>query len=148
MGILKLIDEIEDIIEAGSGIPFSDKVMVEQSELLEILKEMRIQLPDEIKQAAWIKDERQRILEEAQEDASTLLENAEYRLKELVDQDEITKKASIQAEEIVTKAEINAKEIRVGSREYADSLLLKTQKELKEIIELLNENRKELIGSD
>lgn len=148
MNVLKLIDEIEDIIEAGSGLPFSNKVMVDQSEILEIIKEIRIKLPDEIKQAAWIKDERQRILAEAQRDADTLMEDAEYRLKELVDQDEVTKKASNRAEEIITKAQTNAKEIRIGAMEYADSLLLETQEGLKEIIELLNDNRKELRGTD
>lgn len=148
MDVLKLLDEIEDIVEAGSSLPFSTKIMVDQSEILEIIKEIRIKLPDEIKQAAWIKDERQRILAEAQKDADTLLEDAEYRLKELVDEDQITRKASNRAEEIIHKAQINAKEIRIGSREYADSLLLETQEGLKEIIELINENRKELRGSD
>lgn len=146
MDILKLIDEIEDIVEAGSALPFSSKVMVDKSEILEIVKEIRIKLPDEIKQAAWIKEERQRILAEAQQDADTLLTETEGRLIELVDQDEITRKANARAEEIITKAQNNAKEIRLGSMEYADSLLLEAQENLKEAIQLLNENRKELRG--
>ena len=146
MDILKLIDEVEDIVEAGSALPFSSKVMVDKSEILEIVKEIRIKLPDEIKQAAWIKEERQRILAEAQQDADTLLTETEGRLVELVDQDEITRKANARAEEIITKAQNNAKEIRLGSMEYADSLLLETQENLKEVIQLLNDNRKELRG--
>lgn len=144
MDVLILIDEIEDIVEAGSGLPFSNKVMVDQGEILEIIKEIRIKLPDEIKQAAWIKDERQRILAEAQKDADTLMEEAEFKLSELIDQNEITKKASNMAEELITKAQTNAKEIRLGAIEYADSLLLETQESLKEMIHLLNDNRKEL----
>lgn len=144
MDVLRLIDEIEDIVEAGSGIPFSSKVMIDQAEILEIVKEIRIKLPDEIKQAAWIKDERQRILAEAQKDADTLMQEAEFKLNELIDQDEITKQANNKAEELVTKAQTNAKEIRLGAIEYADSLLLETQENLKEMITLLNDNRKEL----
>lgn len=144
MDVLILIDEIEDIVEAGSGLPFSNKVMVDQGEILEIIKEIRIKLPDEIKQAAWIKDERQRILAEAQKDADTLMKEAEFKLSELIDQNEITKKASNMAEELITKAQTNAKEIRLGAIEYADSLLLETQESLKEMIHLLNDNRKEL----
>lgn len=144
MDVLRLIDEIEDIVEAGSGLPFSNKVMVDQAEILEIVKEIRIKLPDEIKQAAWIKEERQRILAEAQKDADTLMKDAEFRLEELIDQNEITKKASNRAEELITKAQVNAKEIRLGAIEYADSLLLETQESLKEMITLLNDNRKEL----
>ena len=144
MDVLRLIDEIEDIVEAGSSLPFSHKVMVDKAEILEIVKEIRIKLPDEIKQASWIKNERQRILAEAQKDADTLMKDAEFKLKELVDQDEITKQANSKAEELVGKAQANAKEIRLGAIEYADSLLMETQENLQEIMNLLSENRKDL----
>lgn len=148
MDVLKLINEIEDIIEDGASVPFSKKVMIDADEILEIIKEIRIRLPDEIKQASWIKEEKQRILAEAQKDADNLLNDAEYRLEELIDQEGISKAARERAEEIITKAQNNAKEIRLGALEYADSLLLETQEQLKETITLLNENRKELRGSD
>ncbi|MEW8972782.1 MAG: ATPase [Tissierellaceae bacterium] len=148
MDVLKLIDEIEDIIEEGSTIPFSKRVMVDMDEILDIIKEIRIRLPDEIKQAAWIKDEKQRILAEAQKDADNLLNEAEYKLEELIDQEGISKAAKERAAEIINNAQKNAKEIRLGAMEYADSLLLETQEYLKEIINTLNENRKELRGMD
>ena len=146
MDVLKLIDEIEDILENGSSLPFSGKVMVDADELYEIIREIRIKLPDEIKQATWIKEERQRILAEAQKDADTLINEAELRLEELIEEDEITKKAKEMAEEIVTKAQNNAKEIRLGALEYADNMLLETQENLKDLIDILNENRQELRG--
>jgi len=147
MDVLKLIDEIEDILENASSIPFSNKVMVDADELFEILREIRIKLPDEIKQASWIKEERQRILAEAQKDADTMLNEAELKLKELVDENEITKKAKELAEEIIKKAQTNAKEIRIGALEYADNILQETQQNLKNLIELLNQNRQELKGT-
>lgn len=146
MDVLKLIDEIEDIIEEGTSLPFSKKIMVDVDEILDIIKEIRIRLPDEIKQAAWIKEEKQRILAEAQKDADNMLNEAEYRLEELIDQEGITKAAKERAEEIINKAQTTAKEIRLGAMEYADSLLLDTQEQLKDVIGQLNENRKELRG--
>ncbi|MDD2446551.1 MAG: ATPase [Tissierellia bacterium] len=148
MDVLNLIDEIEDIVEAASGMPFSSKVMVDREELLEIIKDIRIKLPDEIKQATWIKDERQRILAEAQKDADTIVDEANLKLKEMINEEEIIKMANNKAEEIVVKAQNNAKEIRLGALEYADSLLLDTQEDLKELIQLLNDNRKELRGNN
>lgn len=148
MDVLSLIDEVEDIVEAGTSVPFTGRVMVDKDEILDIIKEIRIKLPDEIKQAAWIKDERQRILADAQKDADTILNEAEYRLEEMVDQQEIIKTANKRAEDIILKAQTNAKEIRLGAMEYADGLLKGTQEELKEIIQLLNDNRKELRGMD
>ena len=148
MDVLKLIDEVEDIVEGGSSLPFSSRVMIDKDELLDIIKEIRINLPDEIKQAAWIKEERQRILDDAQSDADTLLSDAENKLEEMVEEEGISKMANQRAEEIINRAQINAKEIRLGAMEYADSLLLDTQESLKEVIGLLNDNRKELRGGN
>lgn len=146
MEVLKLLDEIEDIVEDGSSLPLTKKVMVDADIILEIIKEIRIRLPDEIKQAVWIKEEKQRILAEAHKDADNMLNEAEYKLEELIENELITKKAKERAEEIISKAQNNAKEIRLGAMEYADSLLSETQGKLKDTINLLNENRKELRG--
>lgn len=146
MDILQLIEEIEDIIEESSSIPFSGKVMIDKDEILEIIKEIRIKLPDEIKQASWVKDEKQRILAEAQKEADTIVSEARTHLEELIDHDEITKYAQIRAEEIMARSQSNAKEIRIGAVEYADHLLMETQEYLKEQIDILDKNRQELRG--
>lgn len=148
MDVLNLLDEAEDVIEAGTSLPFTNKVMIDKEEILDIIKEIRIKLPDEIKQAGWIKSERQRILAEAQQDADNLINEAEGRLAEMVDEEEVIKKANERAGEIISRAQVNAKEIRIGAMEYADSLLLDTQESLKEVIIMINENRKELRGND
>lgn len=146
MDVLKLIDEIEDIVEDASSVPFSKKIMIDADEVLEIIKEVRIRLPDEIKQAVWIKEEQQRILADAQKDADTMLNEAEYKLEELIEKEGITKVAKERAEELINIAQNNAKEIRLGAIEYADSLLYEAQEKLNEVIKLLHENRKELRG--
>ncbi len=144
MDVLKLLDEIEDIIEGSSTIPFAGKVLVDKGEILDIIKEVRIKLPDEIKQAEWIKDERQRILAEAQKEADTMVEEVKLHIEEMVEKDEITRLAHERAEEITSKAQINAKEIRIGAREYADELLKEVEENLKNVINTLGKNRQEL----
>lgn len=144
MDLLTLIDEVEDILEAGTSIPLTGRVLVDKNELLDIVKEIRIKLPDEIKQAAWIKEERQRIIDEAQKTASTMIEDAEKKLEELINNEEVLKIANERAEEIVNKAQLSSDEIRMGSLEYADEILYEAQEKFKELIQLLNENRKEL----
>lgn len=147
MDVLKLIDEIEDIVEDASSVPFSRKVMVESEEILEIIKEIRIRLPDEMKQAIWIKEEKQRILAEAQKDADNMINEAEYKLDELVEKEEVTRIAQIRAEEVIKIAQNNAKEIRLGAIEYADSILIETQEAIKKLMKEIIENRKELRGN-
>lgn len=141
-----LIDQIEDIIESGTGVPFSSKVLVDAEEILSLIQDIRVNLPDEIKQAQWIKEERKKILIEAQKEAEAIAKEAEDYIKKMVDENEITKNAYLQAEEILKRAQENAREIRLGTNEYADSILYKLQKQLSELQNTIENNRKELKG--
>jgi vacuolar-type H+-ATPase subunit H len=79
--VLNLLEELEDIIENSSSIPLSGKVLINKEEVLELIKQIRIKLPDEFKRAEWIKQERQRILLEAQQEAEMIIKEAEQKAK-------------------------------------------------------------------
>ncbi|MEJ8553721.1 ATPase [Tepidibacter sp. Z1-5] len=144
MELLRLIEEIEDLVEESSGIPFGNKVFVDKKQFLEIIKEIRLQLPDEIKQAEWINTERQRILAEAQQEADAIVENTKSYMQEQVEESEVIKQAQKQAEKIIEQAQSTSKEIRRGAKEYADSILGKVQSDLRNIGEVIAANREEL----
>ncbi|OPJ56922.1 ATPase [Alkalithermobacter paradoxus] len=146
MEILKLLEELEDILEDSSGIPFGSKVLVDKKEMLEIIKEIRLQIPDEIKQAEWINTERQRILAEAQQEADGIVENTKLYMQEQVDNSEIIKKSQKQAEKIIEEAQITAKEIRLGAKEYADEILRQVQDNIENLGNIIRANREELKG--
>lgn len=148
MDVLKLIDEIEDIVENAGSMPFSKKVIVDSEEILEIVKELRLRIPDEMKQANWINEEKERILMEAHNNAEKIMNNAEGKLEELIEDEVITKKAEARAQELILNAQNSAKEIRLGAIDYADSMLEDTQKNIKEVFDLITENRKDLRGQD
>ena len=76
MEIFTLLEALEDMLDKSRGIPFSTKCIVSKEEILDIIKEIRIKLPDELKQAKWIKEERQRILVEAQNEADEIIKEA------------------------------------------------------------------------
>jgi len=144
MEILSVLETLEDLVEKSISVPFSGKCLVDKEEILEIIKEVRLKLPDDIKQAKWVKEERQRILMEAQKEANNILKDAESKIASLVDEHEITKKAYEQANEIVTSAQKNAREIRLGTKEYADSVLDKVEEILNDTIEVIKMDRQEL----
>ncbi|HHT49992.1 MAG TPA: ATPase [Eubacteriaceae bacterium] len=146
MQIMYLLEQLEDAIESATGVPFSSRVLVDGEEILSLIQDIRVNLPDEIKQAQWIKEERKKILIEAQKEAETITQEAENYIRKMVDDNEITKKAYQQAEDIIQKTQENAKEIRLGTNEYADSILLKLQNQLEELHKIIDENRKELKG--
>ena len=144
MEILAILETLEDLVEKSVSVPFSGKCLIDKEEILEIVKEVRLKLPDDIKQAKWVKEERQRILMEAQKEASNMLKDAEGKIAALVDEHEITRKAYEQANEIVTSAQKNAREIRLGTKEYADSVLDKVEEILNDTIEVIKMDRQEL----
>lgn len=144
MEILAILETLEDVIEKSVNVPVLGKCLVDKEEILEIIKEIRLKLPDDIKQAKWVKEERQRILLEAQKEANNIVKDAENKIASLIDEHEITKKAYEQANEIIANAQKNAREIRLGTREYADSILNKVEEILKDTIEVIRTNREEL----
>jgi vacuolar-type H+-ATPase subunit H len=144
MEILSLLEALEDLVEKGLSVPFSGKCVVDRDEILEIIKEIRLNMPEEIKQAKWVKEERQRILLEAQKEANNVIKDAENQLMAKIDEHEITRKAYEQSNDIIANAQKNAREIRLGTREYADGVLNKVEEILKETLDVIQLNRDEL----
>ncbi len=144
MEILSILETLEDLVEKSVSVPFSGKCLVDKEEILEIVKELRLKLPDDIKQAKWVKEERQRILLDAQKEAANMLKDAESKIASMVDEHEITQKAYEQANEIVAAAQKNAREIRLGTKEYADNILNRVEEILTDTIEVIRTNREEL----
>ena len=144
MEIFTLLETLEDIMEKSRNVPFSTKCVVDRDEILEIVKEIRLKLPDEIKQAKWIKEERQRILVEAQNKANDIIKEAENRIISMIDEHEITRKAYEKKVEIIETANEMSREIKSGTEEYADGVLAGIEVALEDALKIIQNNRKEL----
>lgn len=144
MKILSMLEELEDTIERGINIPFIGKCLVNKTEILERIKEVRLELPDAIKQAEWVTKKRDDILMEAQQEANNAMKRIEEKVSACVEEHEITKRAQEQANEIVVNAQKNARDIRLGTKAYADSILNKVEEILKDTIKVVKTNRDEL----
>ena len=144
MEIFTLLENIEDILEKSKGVPFSNKVLVDKEEVLEIISELRLKLPEELKQAKWIKEERQRILVEAQKEADDIVKEAENRIISMIDEHEITKKAYEKKAEIIETANEMSREISKGTKDYADNVLNGIEVALQEALKIIQNNRNEL----
>ena len=144
MEIFTLLETLEDIMERSKGIPFTEKGIVDKVEILEIIKEIRLKLPDELKQAKWVKEERQRIIEEAQKEADGIVKEAENRIISMIDEHEITKKAYEQKAEIIDSANAFSKDLIDGTKKYADEILAELEANLQDKLAVIKENRSEL----
>lgn len=141
MDILNLLEKIEDIIEEASKFPLSNKVMIDKEEILEVINEIRLKLPDEINRASWVAKERQRILNEAQSEADELIEKVKEQQCYLIEENEISKQAQKYAEQLVQEAEKRATEMKIGAYNYSDEILSKLQDKIREINTIIEKNR-------
>lgn len=153
MDALELLDELEDIIDKGASVPFSGRCILERDELLDVLQELKLKLPEDLKQAKWIKEERQRILQEAQAEADEIIKTVEKKAVSMVDENEITKQAIAQGKQIVERANAEAQAIADSAYNYSDNLLetvekvvLGSMKEMEQCVAIVRNNRSELRG--
>ncbi|MCI9016284.1 MAG: ATPase [Clostridia bacterium] len=144
MEIFTLLETLEETLENSRTVPFSGKSIVEKEELLDIIKEIRLKLPDELKQAKWVREERERILVEAQKEANDIVKEAENRIISMIDEHEITRKAYEQKAQIIETANEMSREISKGTKDYADNLLEKLEVVLEDALKTIQNNRREL----
>ena len=130
MKVLELLDELDEIMETASSVPVVRKVMVDPNEITEIVKEIRLELPDEIQQAQWIKNERTRILDEAKAEYNNIIKEAQDKAAALVEQDEITVKAKQRAEEILRVAKESCSVMKMSILDYTDGMLYNLQEKV------------------
>ena len=148
MDALELLEELEDIIEKGASVPFSGRCILERDELLDVLQELKLKLPEDLKQAKWIKEERQRILQEAKTEADNIVATMQKKAVSMVDENEITKQAVIRGKQIVDASTNEAVEIKTSAYSYSDSLLetvekvaLGAIKEMEQCVAIVRNNR-------
>ena len=157
--IEQLIDEIEEFIESCKPAPFSStKIVVPKDQLLELTTELRLKTPDEIKRYQKIiaqkdkiigdaKAQAEQMIAETEEYARALVENHEIMLKAYEKADQTINAANAEAKRIMDAANQNAEEVRVGSLQYATSLLSNIQNAVANSIEYTRANSDALISN-
>ena len=144
MDLLNSLNELEELIESSGKIPFTRKVMVEEDRLLDLLDRIRTTMPEEVRQAKWIIQEREKVLNDSQKEAMRIMDDAQKQLERKADDSEIVRQAKMSAEEILAKAEGIAIDIREGAKGYADDILVNLQESLGKILSQIEQGRSEL----
>jgi organic radical activating enzyme len=124
----ELLNILEHLLTKGKKIPLSGgRAVVCVSELLEVLEEVRENLPSEIRIASDITEREEAILENAKKSVQLMVQKAEEKASLLINGEEITQKAREKAQDIINEAMINARDIRRNTYQYLDELLNKAE---------------------
>lgn len=128
MNIEDILEMIDDLLDKAAGVPFSGKkVMVDGDKIRDLLNEVRLSLPQEIKHARMIVHDRQTIINDANKEAEAVVRKAEERAKSIVSNEEIVKLSKQRGVEIMNQAASKAKDIRAATNEYIDNILGQTE---------------------
>ncbi len=142
--IIEIIDMLEETVEKASSVPLTRKVMVDKDEILDYLQEMRLIYPDEMKEAKWVKSQRDKILSEAETRAANIQKNAEETQMQLIDEHEITRCAYEQANELVRNASEQAMEIKADCDQYVEDILNDAEARLEMLLRKVREDRSDI----
>ncbi len=133
MDILQLIDRLEELFNESKSIPLTRNVMVDEDRMLDIIDQMRIAIPEEVKKAQQLLGQRDRVLAQAQEEANRTLELARQKADQMVTKEMVAQEASRRAEQIIVQARNEAENIRADADDYAMNSLTQLQDELQRI---------------
>jgi cell division septum initiation protein DivIVA len=130
MDILHLVDRLEEVFNSGTAIPLSHKLMVDEDRVLEIIDQMRVSIPEEVKKAQQVLAQRDRILAQAQEEAARTVQLAKEKGDSLVSRESLVASAQAKAEQMLQVARADAEQTRAEADDYTLDVLTQLESEL------------------
>lgn len=130
VNIIELLEYLQDVVDNAPKVPMSGKVMLDKREILEVVDQIINYLPDQLKKAEWIMNEKERILNEAKKEYDSVKKETASMMRKNIENHNIVKEAKVRADEIIASAQRDAKAIRLGSRDYSDEILSQLDKEI------------------
>ena len=130
MDILHLVDRLEELLNQSRPLPFTHNVMVDEDRMLDIIDQMRVAIPDEVKKAQQLLSQRDRILAQAQEEANRTLAIAREKSEQLLERDAIVQAAQARADQVINQARVDAEKERLDADQYVVDQLSRLEMEL------------------
>ena len=128
--IVELIDHLEYLVHRAKRVPFTHDVMIDEDEILDLLDQIHVNLPEEIKRARGILDEQEKMLSEAQQEAARISQGAAQKADEMLRDHEITRKSESHGKALVREAQQRAEEQRKQADEYAADVMQQLESHL------------------
>ncbi len=138
MDILHLIDQLEALLNEGSHPPLMGKrVLLDEQRAWEIIDQMRVSIPDEVKKAKRINQERDRIIAQANEEATRIVELGRDEAQQLASETEIARQAQARANTIVERAQREADALKADADDYTIQVLSKLEEDLAKALSIV-----------
>ena len=131
MNIDDILDQMDEMLDRAWNLHLTGgRCVVDAEKVRDLIDDIRLNLPTEIKQAKQIVADRTDIISVAKAEAESIVRKAEDHAKALVEQEEITKQAHARATEILAQAQTKSREMKQASQEFAETMLKSTEETL------------------
>ena len=122
MSIEELLEEFDEVLDAGMKLP-GKRTLLDAEKVRELVDDIRLNLPAEIKQAKSIVNDRTEIISRAKAEADDIIKRADERAQAMVAQEEITRLADEKAREIIAAAQSKSREMRKAAQDFVDDIM-------------------------
>jgi hypothetical protein len=130
MDILHLVDRLEELLNQSRPLPFTHNVIVDEDKMLDLIDQMRVAIPDEVKKAQQLLAQRDRLLAQAKEEADRTLGIAREKSEQLVERDAIVQAAQSRADQLIQQSRLDGENIRHEADDYVLDSLTRLEMEL------------------
>ena len=134
MDILHLVDRLEELFNQSRPIPLTHSVIVDEDRFLDLIDQMRISIPDEVKKAQQVFAQKERFLAQAQDEANRTLQLAREKADQMIEKESLTADAQRRSSQILEQARVDAENTRLGAEQYALDSLLGMEVELERLL--------------
>lgn len=134
MDILHLVDRLEELFNNSRAIPLTHSVIVDEDKFLDIIDQMRISIPEEVKKAQEVFTKKDRFMAQAQEEANRTLQLARDKANDLVDKEVLVSDARRRADQIIDQARAEAEDVKAGADQYAQESLLNLEHAMEQLL--------------
>jgi len=135
--IEELIEQLEDLLNKATRVPFNKKGMVDLDTINEVVQDMRMVLPMEIQQAQKVVMDKNNIINSAKQEAENIIRKAEKQREEMLNESDLIKEARARATEIMGAAQNHCADLRGSTNDYVEKML-------KRVMDLMATDLKEL----
>lgn len=123
MDILYLVDKLEKLVQESRKLPLSKARVVNEAAVLELIDQMRTTIPEEVRVARQIQQQKDRVIAQGKEEADRIIEIARQQATDIVGSHEVTRAAEARSQTIIERAQREALDVRRGADGYAEQVL-------------------------
>lgn len=134
MDILHLVDRLEELINHSRSIPFTHNIIVDEDRMLDLIDQMRVAIPEEVKKSQQVLSQKDRVMAQAKEEADRTLNIAKEKSEKLSDRDSIVQESKKKASQIEVEAELKAKKTQSEADEYVAETLTNLEIALERVL--------------